>query len=432
MKTLYKEHLEKVLNTLDNVMQKHSYEEIVIYSGDVKTVYLDDNRYPYKVYTNFKYLAPILNNPNSFIIYKSGEKPKLIILQKIDFWDSQPKEIEGEWTSFFDISYYNNIEDMRKIISSNLKNTALLAENELRFKNYGFKSINDINIINHIHYHRCYKSQYEVQCMIKANEIASIAHMAAKKAFLEGKSEIQTHLAYLEAISYRENEVPYENIVAFDQSAAILHYVDYKKEAFVAKSFLLDAGASYNGYHADITRTFAKEEHTEFHDLISAVNDSCLNIISKVKVGMNYEVLQEQMHLDAAKIISDFKFMNISSDEIYEKEYTKLFSPAGVGHYIGLQVHDIGNTISSQEGKAHIKSSKHSFLRLNKIIEDNNVFTIEPGIYIIDQLLKQHYGKKEFNWDVINRFKPFGGARIEDSVYVSNTQVQNLTRPYLP
>ena len=147
---------------------------------------------------------------------------------------------------------------------------------------------------------------------------------------------------------------------------------------------------------------------------------------------MNYEVLQEEMHLDAAKIIEDFSFMNIGADEAYEKEYTKLFCPAGVGHYIGLQVHDIGNTIKDENGTFHEKSKKHQYLRLNKTIESGNVFTIEPGFYIIDQLLKPYFGKKEFNWDVINKFRSFGGPRVEDSIYVSKDGIENLTRPYLP
>ncbi len=431
MKNLYKNHLLKVLNTFDVIMQKHSYDQVILYSGDEKVVYLDDNLYPFKVYINFKYFAPVLNYPNSFIIYKSSEKPKLILLQKIDFWDSQPHALKGICCDFFDISYYNNLEDMRKQLPSKLKNTAFLGEEIIRFQNYGFKSLNNQKIINHIHYHRCFKSQYEVECMRKANQIASTAHKTAKEAFLSGKSELQTHLAYLEAIAYKEAEVPYENIVAFDESCSILHYHNYRKNKFLAKSFLLDAGASYNGYHADITRTFAKKEYTAFHELIEAVNQSTLNIISKIKIGMNYEVLQEQMHLDASAIISNFKFMNISSDEIYEKKYSKLFSPAGVGHYIGLQVHDIGNTLLDENGTLIEKSKNHPRLRLRKNIEIGNVFTIEPGIYIIDQLLKPYYGKKEFNWDVISKFRVFGGARIEDSVYVSNNNVENLTRPYL-
>ena len=227
MKNLYKFDLSKVLNTFDNLMNKYSYDEVILYSGEAKIVYLDDNKYPFKVYVNFKYFAPVLNHPHSFIIYKSGEKPKLILLQKIDFWDSQPQAIKGIWCDFFDISYYHNLEDMRKQLPRSLKNTAFLGEEITRFQDYGFKSLNNQKIINHIHYNRCFKSEYEVECMKKANQIASIAHKTAKEAFLSGKSELQTHLAYLEAITYKEVEVPCENIVAFDESCSILHYLNY-------------------------------------------------------------------------------------------------------------------------------------------------------------------------------------------------------------
>ncbi len=429
-KLLYQEHLSNVLNTFDKLMQKYEYEQTIIYSGEAKTIYLDDNKYPYKVYTNFKYFAPILNNPHSFIIYKIGEKPKLVLFQKVDYWDSQPRPIEGEWTEFFEISYYSKLEDIKKILPSNLQKTCFLGEEIKKFEEFGFKSLNDLKVINYIHFSRSFKSEYEISCMRKANKIASIAHIAAQNAFFEGKSELQTHLAYLSAIDYTDSDLPYQNIVAFDEASAILHYVDYKKESYYSKSFLLDAGASYNGYHADVTRTFAKENHNEFKDLIKEVDKSTLNIISKIKVGMNYEELQEQMHKDVAKMIVDFKLMNISYDEIYEKEYTKLFSPAGVGHYIGLQVHDIGNFISDFNGSIIPKSQKHPFLRLRRDIEVGNVFTIEPGIYIIDQLLKEHYGNKKFNWDNINKLKSFGGVRVEDSVVIKENEVENLTRPY--
>jgi len=432
MKKLYEEHLSKVCNTFDELMNKYDYNEVVLYSGEAKVVHLDDNRYPYKVHTNFKYFAPVLNNPHSFIIYKIGQKPKLLLFQKIDYWDSQPKPIDGDWTEFFDISYYHSLDDMRDVLSSDLSSTAILAEEITRFKDYDAKSLNDQRVTDYIHFARCIKSEYEVECMRKANKIAAVAHKAACAAFLRGDSEIQTHLAYLDSINYRESEVPYENIVAFDQSSAILHYVDYKREKFDAKSFLLDAGASFNGYHADITRTFVKPGHEKFEKLIKAVDESTLNIISKIKVGMSYETLQEQMHLDVAQTLAEFGFMNISADEIYEKKYTKLFSPAGIGHYIGLQVHDIGNTLLDTDGSTIGRSEEHPFLRLRKDIEIGNVFTIEPGIYIIDQLLKPYYGKKEFNWNIIDEFRSYGGARVEDSVYVSEDGIENLTRPYLP
>lgn len=433
MEKLYKQHLSNVLNTFDRLMEKLGYDEVVLYSGDVKKIYLDDNTYPFKVYTNFKYFAPVLDYPYSFISYKSGEKPKLILFREEDYWHSQPKDIDGFWTNFFHISYFSSIDKMYDNLPKDLSKTAFLGEDIQRFEKLAFKSFNDENILNFIHFNRSFKSEYEVQCIKEANKIASKGHIAAKKAFLQGdKSELQVHLIYLEALKFKESEVPYSNIVAFNENGAVLHYDNYNKECYTnTKSFLLDAGASFNGYHSDITRTMTKDGHNEFKELIKAIDTSTLNIISKIKVGMNYSEVQEQMHKDIAQILVDFKLMNISYDEIYNEGYTKIFSPTGVGHYLGLQVHDIGNFLLDENGTTLGKSKKHPFLRLRRDIQAGNVFTIEPGFYIIQQLLRKHEGDKKFNWNNINKLKSYGGVRVEDNIYIKENGTENLTRPFL-
>lgn len=204
-----------------------------------------------------------------------------------------------------------------------------------------------------------------------------------------------------------------------------------KQKNFEAKSFLLDAGASVRGYHADITRTFYKEGHSEFKELVLAIDTLQQKLLAEVKVGVNFEQLQERMHQLLAQVIVDFKLMHLSVNEVYEQGYTKLFSPAGLGHYIGLQVHDVGNRLEDAFGKSHEASKKHPFLRLRKDLEVGNVLTIEPGIYIIEQLLTPHRGKSIFNWEKIDFFASYGGVRIEDSVHLHEDGVKNLTREFI-
>ena len=86
------------------------------------------------------------------------------------------------------------------------------------------------------------------------------AHRAAEQAFRAGASEYEIHLAYCQAAGAREEELPYNNIIAFDRHAAVLHYqvLDRSRPAGV-KSFLIDAGAQHAGYACDITRTYAAE-----------------------------------------------------------------------------------------------------------------------------------------------------------------------------
>ena len=109
-------------------------------------------------------------------------------------------------------------------------------------------------------YARAVKTPYEIECMALATVAGVRAHRAAEQAFRAGASEYEIHLAYCQAAGAREEELPYNNIIAFDRHAAVLHYqvLDRSRPAGV-KSFLIDAGAQHAGYACDITRTYAAD-----------------------------------------------------------------------------------------------------------------------------------------------------------------------------
>jgi Xaa-Pro dipeptidase len=131
-----------------------------------------------------------------------------------------------------------------------------------------FGHINPDPVVHHLHYYRAYKTNYEKVCMREANRLAVGAHRAAKEAFYAGESEYGIQQAYLAACEHMENDTPYGNIVALNENAAILHYTHFLRQKPISpKSFLIDAGASFHGYAADITRTYAFEKN-EFAELI--------------------------------------------------------------------------------------------------------------------------------------------------------------------
>ena len=85
--------------------------------------------------------------------------------------------------------------------------------------------------------------------------------------------------------------------------------------------------------------------------------------------------------------------------------------------------------MKNPQGELHERDPNHPFLRLTRTIEAGQVFTIEPGLYVIDQLLEAYAGHADFNWQAIDELRPYGGVRIEDSVVVSSAgQHENLTR----
>ena len=139
-------------------------------------------------------------------------------------------------------------------------------------KALGFELVNPDRVMHYLHYQRAYKTDYELVCMREANRIAVDGHRAAKIAFEQGLSEFDINLAYLCAVRQGDNQVPYNNIVALNENASILHYTDLVTEAPAhARSFLIDAGANFNGYAADITRTYARENGL-FADLIESLH----------------------------------------------------------------------------------------------------------------------------------------------------------------
>jgi Xaa-Pro dipeptidase len=110
---------------------------------------------------------------------------------------------------------------------------------------------------------------------------------------------------------------------------------------------------------------------------------------------------------------------------------TSAFYPHGLGHLLGLQVHDMGGFLADDEGTITDPPSGHPYLRLTRILEENQVLTIEPGLYVIDLLLADLAGtpgEKMINRKRIDWLRPFGGMRIEDNVRVTADGCENLTR----
>ena len=107
------------------------------------------------------------------------------------------------------------------------------------------------------------------------------------------------------------------------------------------------------------------------------------------------------------------------------------FMPHGLGHLVGLQTHDVGGLQLDIDGTLKQPPEQHPALRLTRDIEDDMVFTIEPGLYFVPMLLQQLQASKhsnEFNWPLINELIPYGGIRIEDNILMRGGQPQNLTR----
>lgn len=427
----YAQHIETLQHRAREALGREAIDGLIIHSGQLHYQFLDDNPYPFKVSPQFKAWLPVVDNPNSWLIVDGVNKPKLIFYLPVDFWHKVPKVPDAFWTDFFDITYLKKANMVEKHLPYDLSKYAYLGEHVEVAKALGISLVNPDRVMHYMHYHRAFKTDYELNCMREANKIAVRSHKAAERAFLSGKSEFEINQAYLSAAVQSEEQMPYGNIVALNENASILHYMVLDKTApEIHRSFLIDAGASYSGYAADITRTYCAENN-QFNALIVAVDSLTQQLVGKLIPGIEYVDIHKQAFVGIANILHDFKLINLSPEGILDKGIVGTFFPHGVGHMLGLQVHDVAGHVANDRGTPKPAPTKHPFLRCTRTVEARQVFTIEPGVYFIDSLLaelKSTENSKYINWDVVDEFRPYGGVRIEDNVIVHAEKNENMSR----
>ncbi len=431
LKILFENHFQDLLSRHRQLMQQNDLDYLVVPSGAPIRIYQDDMDYPFKSSFLFRTYVPLTELPDSYLIIGHNGKPTLVYYQPVDFWHTPAEDPTGFWSNVFDIQIITEFEQAIRFFPQNNQRTALLGEHTRLTQKLTNVQENPTALINAIYWQRAYKSDYEIACLKLANEKAAVAHSAAEDAFRAGKSEQQIHLAYVEATGMMEHQMPYGNIVALNEHCSILHYMECQSvKPAQPKSFLIDAGVTAHGYHSDITRTYSFA-NDEFAELIQAMDTMQLDCIGSISLNQSYQDLHVAAHLEIAKIIKQFGFVDLEPESMLETGISNTFFPHGLGHLIGLQVHDVGGQFADPSGKANPPPSQHPFLRATRKMEANMAYTIEPGLYFIESLLKKHRNgehSQTFNWQKIESFKPYGGIRIEDDIVIKSDKVINLTR----
>ncbi|MDH3576778.1 MAG: Xaa-Pro dipeptidase [Gammaproteobacteria bacterium] len=428
---LYSGHLEAITARHDHALEQAGASHAIIYSGNPKAAFLDDSYYPFKANPHFVSWAPLTNLPFSYIVYTPGEKPVLLYFQPHDYWHVVPGAPDGYWTRHFDIRIVNAIEDVAAHLPEEREKCIVIGEIEDETLAFGIDRVNPNTAINILHYARSTKTDYELAIMRLASKRGAKGHRAAEAAFRAGLPEFEIHRAYCEAVSHTDPELPYSNIVALNAHGAVLHYTDLdRSKPDSCSSFLIDAGAQVHGYASDITRTYSDGDR-RFQDLIDRMDTMQQEIVSKVEVGVDYRDLHIGTHKMLAEVLVDAEFATGDPDTLLETGVTSAFFPHGLGHLLGIQVHDVGGFMENESGTTIDPPSGHPFLRLTRVLQENMVLTIEPGLYVIDMLLENLRGtpaEKLVNWDTVEWLRPFGGIRIEDDVRVLVSDQENLTR----
>jgi len=427
---LYANHLDVLQRRADAALARGGFDHLVVPSGTLHYQLFDDRDYPYAVNPQFKAWVPLTRNPGSWLVHTPGARPKLIYLQPFDYWHVVPEAPSGAWTSHFDIVVIRTPGEALAHLPRDPERSAILGEAQSTLGAY--VPNNPPAVVAYLEYHRAFKTPYEILMMREATRRGVRAHRAAEAAFRTGASEFDIHIAYCSAARQDAAELPYGNIVALNRHSAVLHYMDFDRTPPAQlHSFLIDAGASHAGYACDITRTYSADPGDEFQALVDAVDRAQQRMCAQVRAGFDYRQLHLDAHLALATILHDAGVITVSPEAAVATGVSSTFFPHGIGHGIGLQVHEVAGFAESDRGGTIDKPEGHPYLRLTRVLEPGMVVTIEPGIYFIDMLLeKLRAGANagSVDWARVDAFRPFGGIRIEDDVVCTDGAPVNLTR----
>jgi Xaa-Pro dipeptidase len=424
-------HIQAVCDRTAHALASCGYAGMLVYAGSPLPVFEDDRTYPFEANAPFKVWVPLSDAPGSFVWFAPGSPPRLIIERPEDYWYRPPSLPQGYWVRHFEVHTVADRAAARALLPADLSRAAYIGDAFDGLDDFRLGAINPRPLLRRLDYARAAKTPYELVCLREASRLGALGHVAAAAAFAAGASEFEIELAFLEACGLREQELPYNPIIALNASAAVLHYQVLEKAAPLERhSLLIDAGAEFAGYACDITRTYAGADR-EFGTLIARMDEMQQRLCADVRAGVDWRDVQQRAHELTAEVLRDGDLIRCSAASAVGTGVTRVFLPHGIGHLLGLEVHDVGGLMRTAEGGEIERPEGHPYLRLTRVLEAGFVVTMEPGIYFIPQLLEAARADgrgRHINWSRVEALAHFGGIRIEDDLAVTATGCENLTR----
>ena len=397
---------------------------IIVSAASVKSR-ISDTEYSYRQDSNFYYLSGYEEPESLILIRPNQDKERFIIFCRDrdplrEQWDGfrtgqegviqdygadaaysinsideiMPKLLEGAKNIYFSMSapcgvdakISSWVEDIRK----NTRSGAEPPQNLL--------SLDSI-----LHEMRLIKESDEMDLMKQAANITTEAHIRAMQSVRPGMYEYQLEAEYLYAFNKNGARSPaYNSIVGGGNNSCILHYVENNAELQDGDLVLVDAGCEYQYYASDVTRTFPVNGKfsPEQREIYSIVLEAHKQSMEQAKPGNKWNLMHEKSVEVIVEGLLSIGLLQGSRDEIIDKgEYTKFYMHR-IGHWLGMDVHDVGSY--KQDGDW-------------RPLEEGMVMTVEPGIYILDSME-----------GVDDKWKGIG-VRIEDDIAITDSGFEILT-----
>lgn len=415
---------DMIKTQLEEFMRRMAPRSVAIIPGARETTRSNDTHYRFRQDSDFFYLTGF-EEPEAIAVVKPSKDPKYTLFVRPrdperEIWDGRRAGIEGAKSDFgaheafpiaefegklrdlldgTDILYYRlgvNRELDETIIS---ELTAMRAWN--RKPIYPPQTIVDAASI--VHELRVFKSPEELELMQTSADIAAEAHCEAMKAARPGMQEYQLEALIEEIFRRRGAAGPaYTSIVGGGPNATVLHYINNDAELRDGDLLLIDAGAEYKGYASDITRTFPingryTPAQREIYDLVLKAQMSCVEM---VRPGVTHEQLKQHSIEVLTEGMVELGLLQGNPEELIKEKKHEQFYMHGLGHMIGIDVHDVGRYYIDEQSRA---------------LEPGVVMTVEPGLYVSPDTK-----------DIPEKYLGIG-VRIEDDVLCTNDGPRVLT-----
>ncbi|MDF5724066.1 MAG: aminopeptidase P family protein [Rhizonema sp. PD37] len=268
-----------------------------------------------------------------------------------------------------------------------------------------------------------------------AGEVTVEAHKAGMAATMSAHVEAEVRAAMERVIIAHNMTTSYNSIVTVH--GEILHNENYHNPLQSGDLLLVDVGAETEmGWAADVTRTYPvngtfSSTQRDIYNVVLAAHDAC---IAKVRPGVEYQ----DLHLLACTVIAsglvDLGILQGNAEDLVEIDAHALFFPHGIGHLLGLDVHDmedLGDLAGYEQGRIRSDRFGLAYLRLNRPLQPGMLVTIEPGFYQVPAILNDTQLRSKYqdvvNWERLSQFADVRGIRIEDDVLVTSVGSEILT-----
>ena len=378
-----------------------------------------DVLYPFRPDSDFYYLTGFSEPEAVMVLLREKSKSRLILFcrqrdRALEIWNGHRYGPEGAITHFdadeaYDIEalhhklgeWMQGIERVFYSLGQDHEFDQLLTQQAETLRSQSRNGVNEpsqfISLAHIIHHMRLVKSGAEIKLMQHAANIASEAHIQAMQHCKAGMNEYEINAELTHCFMKHGSRSPaYPSIVAGGKNACILHYTENNATLNNGDLLLIDAGAEYDNYASDITRTFPvngrfSEEQRALYDLVLSAQ---LAAIKKVQPGLGYNAYHDTAVRVLTKGLIKLGLLKGDYKQLIKDGAYKEFYMHRTGHWLGMDVHDVG---PYKQGQHWLK------------LRPGMVLTVEPGLYIAPDCKT-----------VAKRWRGIG-IRIEDDVVVTRT-----------